>query len=52
MNPEALIRDIRALIELCRDGRFYQDYDESIEVLGNADRALNALSAIDRSETP
>jgi hypothetical protein len=34
---------LRELIELCRDGRFYEDYDQSTDVLGRADEALNRL---------
>jgi len=47
-----LIGDIRALIEMCRNGDFYQDHDLSCEVLGKASDALDALSHITSSGTP
>ena len=55
MTPNAdtvtLIGDIRALIEMCRNGDFYQDHDLSCEVLGKASDALDALSHITSSGT-
>lgn len=34
---------IARVLRICRDGRFYEDYDESWEMLGKAEDALDRL---------
>lgn len=44
-NVEALAT-LAELIEECREGRFYDDYDHSLELLGRASKALDVLTAV------
>lgn len=38
------VADLHALVEVCRNGEFYKDYDESTALLGRAQDALDVVA--------
>lgn len=46
MDGYDAIRALTALVETCREGNFYEDYDASCSLIGEADRALAFLTPL------
>ena len=46
MDGYDAIRALTALVETCRGGTFYEDYDASTSLIGEADAALDFLTPL------
>lgn len=51
MDAHDAIWALTNLVEVCRSGTFYSDYDGSWELIGRADKALSLLTPMLLAET-